>query len=263
MPLQRIPRRRFLLGALAGGVALALADAFWIEPRWLKVRRIRLVTGEGLHRVVHFTDLHHKGNRKFLEAVVRAINAQTPDFVCFTGDIIGDLIEKPAYLDDALPILAQIQSPLYGVPGNHDYWSKVSFEPIRRTFAGTGGGWLLDQQVRTRDGKVTVTGFSCQSRRPTGLAPDSRTKNVLLLHYPAWVKDLGADRFDLVLAGHSHGGQVRLPFVGGASIPFGVDEFEVGLFHTANGPLYVNPGIGWFIVPARFFCRPEITVIEF
>ena len=102
MGLKLIPRRRFMLGALGSAVALILADAFWIEPRWLKVRRIRLTGGKETHRVVHFTDLHHKGNRKFLEAVVRTINAQKADFVCFTGDIIGDLIEKPAYLDDAL-----------------------------------------------------------------------------------------------------------------------------------------------------------------
>jgi uncharacterized protein len=55
---------------------------------------------------------------------------------------------------------------------------------------------------------------------------------------------------------------VRLPFYGPIAVPFGVDEFDLGLFQTAAGPLYVNPGIGWFPVPIRFRCRPEITVIE-
>jgi hypothetical protein len=67
---------------------------------------------------------------------------------------------------------------------------------------------------------------------------------------------------DLILAGHSHGGQVRVPFYGPIMLPFGVDEYDLGLFHTAPGPLYVNPGIGWFPVPIRFNCRPEITVID-
>ncbi len=257
-----INRRRFVLGLLGALPLLAVADAFWIEPRWLKVRRLRLSQAKPTHRLVHFTDLHHKGDRPFLEAVVRKINAQSPDFVCFTGDLIGDPVERPAYLADALPILAGIKSPLYGVPGNHEYWSKVSFEPIRKAFESTGGAWLLDEQRRTRDGQVTLAGLTCEGRQPARLLPDGRTKNVLLLHYPAWVKRLGSEWFDLMLAGHSHGGQVRLPFIGPPMIPFSVDDYDMGLFETSNGPLYVNPGIGWFVTPARFRCRPEITVIE-
>ena len=183
-----INRRRFVLGLLGALPLLAVADAFWIEPRWLKVRRLRLSKAKPTHRLVHFTDLHHKGDRPFLESVVRKINAQSPDFVCFTGDLIGDPVEKPAYLDDALPILAGIKSPLYGVPGNHDYWSKVSFEPIRKTFESTGGAWLLDEQRRTRDGQVTLTGLTCEHPWRNELGPDGTTKNVLLLHYPSCVK---------------------------------------------------------------------------
>lgn len=263
MNTRRIKRRGFVLSLLAAGPVLAVVDAVWIEPQWLKIRRIRVGDRNPTHRLLHFTDLHFKGDRAFLERVVRKINAQSADFVCFTGDIIGDPVENPAYLDNALPILAGIKSPLYGVPGNHDYWSKVSFEPIQRTFAATGGAWLLDQQVRTPDGRVTITGFTCEGRRPSELQPDARTKNILLLHYPAWVKRLGQERYDVMLAGHSHGGQVRLPFFGPPMIPFAVDEYDLGLFQTKNGPLYVNPGIGWFVTRVRFRCRPEITVIEF
>ena len=56
--------------------------------------------------------------------------------------------------------------------------------------------------------------------------------------------------------------QVRLPFVGAPVLGYGVDEYDKGLFETPNGPLYVNPGIGWFVTRIRFCCRPEITVIE-
>lgn len=74
--------------------------------------------------------------------------------------------------------------------------------------------------------------------------------------------DAGGPRYDVLLAGHSHGGQVRLPLVGALSIPFNVDEYDLGLFQTPNGPLYVNPGIGWFVTRERFRCWPEITVID-
>jgi hypothetical protein len=110
---------------------------------------------------------------------------------------------------------------------------------------------------------VTITGLSCERPWQKELQPDPQTKNILLLHYPAWVKKLGGQRFDLLLAGHSHGGQVRLPFFGALMLAYGVDEYDRGLFQTPNGPLYVNPGLGWFVTRARFGCRPEITVIEF
>ncbi|HVV74361.1 MAG TPA: metallophosphoesterase, partial [Verrucomicrobiae bacterium] len=67
-----------------------MADAKWLEPKWVKVRRIRLGKNKPRHRFVHFTDLHHKGDRAYLQSVVRQINAASPEFVCFTGDLIAE-----------------------------------------------------------------------------------------------------------------------------------------------------------------------------
>ena len=95
--------------------------------------------------------------------------------------------------------------------------------------------------------------------------PPSRpeAKNILLTHYPADVKNLGDRKFDLMLAGHSHGGQVRLPFYGPLILPSHVDEYDLGFYQTPAGPLNVNPGIGYIgDYDIRFNCRPEITVIE-
>jgi uncharacterized protein len=112
----KINRRRFLAGALVGTPLLAVADAKWIEPEWVKVRRFRLGTGAPRHRFVHFTDVHHKGDRAYLLSVVKKINALSPEFVCFTGD----LIEETAHLAEALEIFSQIKSPVYGVPGGRE-----------------------------------------------------------------------------------------------------------------------------------------------
>jgi predicted MPP superfamily phosphohydrolase len=234
------------------------ADAKWLEPTWIKVKKIRLSKGKPAHRFVHCTDIHHKGDRAYLESMVKKINEQSPEFVCFTGD----LIEETQYLPEALEVLCKIKSPVYGVPGNHDYWSKASFGDFARAFSSTGGAWLMDQVVTTPDGNFSLIGATCFFSGRAQLQPVSKTRNIFLMHYPAWVKRLGNSNFDLLLAGHSHGGQVRLPFVGPLHVPFGVDEYDMGLFQTASGPLYVNPGIGWFPVPIRFNCRPEITVFE-
>jgi hypothetical protein len=256
--MKKLSRRCFILGAILSAPLLLVADAKWIEPEWIKIRRLRMGTAKPTHRFVHITDIHHKGDRSYFQSLVRKVNALSPEFVCFTGD----LIEKKEYLAEALEIVSGIKSPLYGVPGNHDYWSKVPFDGIAKCFAATGGEWLIDRAVVTADGKFTILGAACLRSNQAPLRQNANTRNIFLMHYPAWVNNLGGQRFHLLLAGHSHGGQVRLPFYGPLMVPFGVEQYDMGLFKTTCGPLYVNPGIGWFPVPIRFNCRPEITVFE-
>jgi predicted MPP superfamily phosphohydrolase len=249
-------RRRFCAAALLGAPALALADAFLLEPSWLKVCRLRLAHGPPAHRFIHFTDLHHKGDSKYLRAVVRRINALAPEFVCFTGDIVEDT----RHLDEALDILRGVKSPMFGIPGNHDYWSGADFGLIDKAFRARGGRWLLDEPVTLAANDLTIFGDTC-THGPKAV-PNPKTKNILLIHYPEWADKVGVGRFDVILAGHSHGGQVRIPFYGPLMVPFGVGPYDLGLFQTAAGPLYVNAGIGYFYVDVRFNCRPELTVVE-
>ena len=88
MRFSRISRRKFITAALLATPGALIADAKLIEPTWLKVRKLRIGNNLPTHRLVHFTDLHHKGDIYYLKAVVGKINSLTPDFVCFTGDII-------------------------------------------------------------------------------------------------------------------------------------------------------------------------------
>ena len=253
---KRFNRRRFITAGLTGLPALAVADAGWLEPHWLKMNRLRLAAASPVARFVHFTDLHHKGDLKWLTSVVDRINALKPDFVCFTGDIIEDA----AHLAGALELLQQIKAPLFGVPGNHDYWSHADFDEISRAFAATGGAWLVDASVTAPGGRVQLHGLSCETQAV--LPPRDGVKNVLLAHYPLWCEKLAPHRYDLMLAGHSHGGQVRIPFYGPVVTPYGVGPYDLGRFDTPAGPLYVGSGIGWFYLNFRFRCRPEITLID-
>jgi predicted MPP superfamily phosphohydrolase len=257
MRISRINRRHFLFLSVLATPALACADANWLEPQWVKIRSIKLAGKHPAHRIVHFTDIHHKGDRAYLESVVKKINGVSPDAVCFTGD----LIEEARFIPETLEILQKIKSPLYGVPGNHDYWSHAKFEEIGKAFAATGGAWLMDSQVTTADGKVHITGVTCLRGKPAPLEPKATGKNILLLHYPLMAERV-AHPFDLLLAGHSHGGQVRMPFYGAFILPYWVGKYDLGMFRVPAGRLYVNPGIGWLATPIRFNCRPEITVFE-
>ncbi len=258
MRVNNISRRKFLTTSLLAGGAVC-ADATCLEPTRLAVRHVRIGEGTPSHRLVHFSDVHHKGDRPYLQSVVDTINSLAPDFACFTGDIV----EQAQHLPAALEILAGIKTPLFGVPGNHDYYSGISFEPVRKCFAATGGSWLLNASHAIPGTNLNLLGTICLFPQLPPAASKPGAKNILLTHYPAYVKRLGNRKFDLMLAGHSHGGQVRLPLFGSIIVPYQVGEYDMGLFQTAAGPLYVNPGIGYIgHYDVRFNCRPEITVIE-
>lgn len=249
-------RRQFFRFALYATPLLVAGDGALIEPGWLKVNTLKLSGPEPTARFVHFTDLHHKGDGKWLASLVERINALKPEFVCFSGDIVEDA----EHLPEALELLQKIKVPLFGVPGNHDYWSHSDFGLIGKAFAATGGAWLMDTSAPAPGGRVQLHGLTCETDNV--LPPKSGVKNVLLAHYPVWCERVTPHRYDLILAGHSHGGQVRLPFYGALIVPHNVDQYELGRFETAGGPLYVGAGIGYFYLNLRFRCRPELTVVE-
>jgi predicted MPP superfamily phosphohydrolase len=262
MKLKKISRRKFIFAALLATPFVLVADAREIEPTWVKIRRLRIGSGSPAHRFVHFTDLHHKGDGAYLQSVVDKINSLAPDFSCFTGD----LVENRFFLPETLEILSRLKAPVFGVPGNHDYWSGASFPEIAKCLEATGGAWLLNEQRLVAGGKINLIGmaqsFYGTPSQPVA-SPSEPPKNILLMHFPMGVNKLGDRKFDLILAGHSHGGQVRIPFYGPVIVPYGCDGYDQGFFQTKAGPLYVNPGIGYLKnFNFRFNCRPEITVIE-
>lgn len=245
-------RRQFLRVAALAVPAAAGADARWIEPTNLRVTKLSLGTKT---RFVHFTDFHFKGDGAFATEVVRTINQLKPEFVCFTGD----LIERRQFAAEALDYIRQMRVPVFGAPGNHDYWSGAPFADYEKAFAATGGAWLVDRAV-TLSPDLELHGLGANSWRFV-IPPKSAERRLLLMHYPLQAEQFRRERFDLMLAGHSHGGQVRIPIYGAPIVPHGVGRYDHGFFETPAGPLYVNAGIGTYRLPIRLNCRPEITVI--
>jgi uncharacterized protein len=244
----KLTRRHFLRAGLYGTPVALAGDAFVLEPNWLRVRTARLTRDKPAVRLVQFTDVHFKGDDDYLSAVVARINRLAPDAVLFTGD----LIEEAHWLAPALKILARIEAPVFGVPGNHDHWSGADFAPIRECFRKTGGRWLMNERVDLPQLGLNLIGVD---QMPASYAPVPQRRNIVLVHYPEWADKLG-HRYDLVLAGHTHG------FYGALVVPFSSGEYEMGQYATACGPLYVNPGIGSFYLDVRFNCRPELTLFE-
>ncbi|MCI5141406.1 MAG: hypothetical protein D3909_06715, partial [Candidatus Electrothrix sp. ATG1] len=165
------------------------------------------------------------------------------------------------YLEEAISCLQEIRYPLFAIPGNHDYWSRISFTALEACCKKTGGAWLMDQEVLSPDGKVAIFGSANQKIHPLQSLKKGAVKRILLHHYPASVDNI-EQNFDLILSGHSHGGQIRLPFYGALTVPYGVGKYDKGLFQTKAGPLFVSVGTGYWALPVRVLCRPEIALIE-
>lgn len=255
MTITKVSRRkvvRILMGATVGWFVF---EPILLEPYWLKIQKLNISGAQASHRIVQITDIHYKGNQSYLEKVVKTVNSLSPDFVCFSGD----LVEDAAYVNEALEILSSINRPVYGVPGNHDYLSGASFDAIAQYCKSTGGAWLLDRDIITQDGQIQIIGATGNQLQLPSLKQE--LKRLLLVHYPLFVEQVQGS-FNLILAGHSHGGQVRIPFMGALVLPYRVGSYDLGFYKTKAGALYVNPGIGTLYFPIRVWCRPQIAVIE-
>jgi len=251
--MSMMTRRKFL--GLAGlALPAALGAEACIEPTSLRITNLSLSPG-GKLRFVHFTDFHYKGDSDYAGEVVRRINELAPEFVVFTGD----LVEDKRFAPPALDFIRQIKRPVYGSPGNHEYRSGVAFAHFTRAFSEGGGAWLVDRSALVPDHDLEIVGMAMSGIH--GLKAPQAGRRLLLNHFPALSDAIVGHRFDLMLSGHSHGGQVRLPFYGAPVLPWGVGRYDHGYFETPSGPLYVNAGIGTYYFPFRFNCRPELTVV--
>jgi uncharacterized protein len=265
---------RFLLLAIAILFATSVY-AQGVEPRWFAIKTIN-VTIAGLnpafegYKIVQLTDLHARSavmDRHQLERVARLANQQQPDLIALTGDYITRNAHKSEeMLTNAFSQL-QAKDGIVAIMGNHDRGEDST--PIERAL-WAGKIRLLNNAVYSIDrqnGKLNIAGVDdvwmkrADLPKTIGQLPPMGT-NILLAHEPDFADNAAAtDRFSLQLSGHSHGGQIVLPFVPRVTPTWG-KKYINGLYHLGNMQLYVSPGVGTTGPPkARFNCRPEISVI--
>jgi predicted MPP superfamily phosphohydrolase len=280
---EKMNRRSFLKrGLLLGGSLLSVPPlsygyATWVEPRWLQVERISLAfptlpeAFKGL-RVVQFSDLHFGFHLdiKQLTKVVEVIQAEEPDIVCFTGDLVDyEIGGQGQEIRDILKTITATYG-CYAVLGNHDYYGDV--EEVADVLEGGGFHCLRNRGLRVQKGSQSIWIAGVEDmwegvpNLKTALQSAKKEEWVLLLSHAPDYADVvaAAGTVHLQISGHSHGGQVRLPIIGPlASVPYGV-KYPSGLYHVGKNQvltLYTNRGIGVSVRPIRFMCRPEITVL--
>lgn len=267
---------------LVGHLALTgyVLDSMWGEPFRVGVTRLvyrssKLDQAPPV-RILHLTDFHVERLTRREEQVLALVNELRPDLIVYTGDLLSySYIDDPQAQADCRALMARLRAPLgvFAVPGTPLVDTEATLENV------LGG---LDNLQLLRDGVIslhdypalTVIGLSCThnpaldsprlERLVAGLPVDGY--KLLLYHAPDLMPEATRCGIDLVLCGHTHGGQIRLPLFGAVvtSSLYG-KRYEMGEYREGNTTLYVSRGIGMEgkgVPRMRFLCEPEIELIE-
>lgn len=274
---------RFLTLFLLSPLLITLVvwiDARFIEPNWIDVKHITIKSdkfSDSLSQIkfVQISDLHieHFGLRE--KALIRSINRIKPDFILMTGDFLNAKEDLPLALD----VLRQLRAKrgIYTILGNNDYYFAdegqfirklkeigviaLKYENLKIDLGDNQWFWLVG--ISDKYAEFANYGQIAYVTQAFSGVPVNEAK-ILLLHDPneADLPIVHEYEPQLILAGHTHGGQFGITFLRKYSDYAERSPYMAGLFNVRGVPLYVNRGIGMNTRPVRFFCRPEITVFS-
>lgn len=204
---------------------------------------------------------------KNLKKVANKVNALNPDIIVFTGDLI-DYSNKNPDIDEITAILSSMNARLgkFSVFGNHDYMYKLP-RYYRQIMKKSNFNLLINEnkKIKLADDKyINILGVDeILNGNPDIKYLENKTDknnfNLLLAHEPDLVDMFSKDSMNLVLSGHSHGGQIRIPFKGALVTPPYGRKYTKGFYEVNGNHLYVSSGLGSTKLPFRFFNIPEIV----
>lgn len=226
-------------------------------------------------KIIHFSDLHYgsTANLKELKNVVTKINNLNPDVIVFTGDLID---QDVTLTDDEVNTITKELNKLnpkietFSVPGNHDYdhdyWNQIT-PNLDWTILDNTYKYVYNNSQE----KIVFIGLDSYLRGE----PDyqnafsflneqtEKIYTIVLAHEPDMIDEISDYDFDLMLSGHSHLGQVRLPLIGSIITPTGAKKYYDEHYKVGNADLYINGGIGTSVLDYRFFAKPSINLYRF
>lgn len=231
------------------------------------------------YRIVQISDLHNAKFGKNNQRLVDRIRECDPDMIVLTGDLVDS---NHTNVDRAVQFVNEIVKicPVYYVTGNHEYWlEKSEYDELMDGLIGAGVVILDDQvvEISRGDAKFRLVGLDDKSladgtlgtllNNAQNVAHEDSEKNeftVVLAHEPQYLARYAGTGVDLVLSGHAHGGQFRLPFVGGIVAPDQgfLPEYTAGEYYMNGTEMIVSRGLGNSVIPVRLFNYPEIVCVE-
>lgn len=257
--------------------------ALFIGSKGLKVKENKIEVENlpdeyhGL-KIAHLSDIHYGEsiNKKELENVVNKVNLLKPDIIVFTGDISTNGLEDDE-INEISEILVKLEASIgkYAVNGNHDY----DFKKWDLLIEECGFINLNDKYeviYKNQEKPILISGISTNlygtknikdKIKPVmnyleNFSEDEKGEpiyNILLLHEPDFIEEIDYNKFDLILSGHSHNGQIRLPIIGALYTPVGAKKYYDEYYKIDNTDLYVSSGLGTTYVKARLFNRPSFN----
>jgi predicted MPP superfamily phosphohydrolase len=289
----KLPIRRLKIAIATFFVVsiLTLLYGSLVAPRLIQIKNVGINLGKTTNaesvRVVQISDLHagtYKGEY-YWKGVAKKIRALNPDIIIMTGDYIYGSEKNAEKLKPVLS-LGKI-FPTYAVTGNHEYnlgsSRKADYDHYKdktatlRRLMLENNVTLLDNEgviINTAEGQLSLSGIK-EVWTQTATINDELNRlflqttpsmpSILLAHNPEVINYSGAANFGLILSGHTHGGQIRLPFLGSISpMPDNLGrKYDRGHFDLPTGnQLYINQGLGEAGPRARLFCPPEITLLS-
>lgn len=259
-------------------LGLGLLYSRFIATSGLKVKEYKVVNNKitdsyhGL-KIIHLSDIHYNStiNEKELNNVVDKVNKIKPDIVVLTGDLIDERLSYDK--DIIINCLSKIEAKLgkFAVSGNHD----IPLDDYNYIIKESGFTSLDNKYelVYSKSNEPIIISGIGYSDEDIGIKTEQFDKyiseltaddikpiySILLVHEPDTVDNLDLNKYDLILAGHSHGGQVRLPFIGKLYTPEGAKNYYDEYYKINNTDLYISSGLGTSMYKFRLFNRPSFN----
>ncbi len=289
--MKEITRKQFLLSLIGAGVS-ALGYGHFVEPRWLEETRKRIPIAASLQhglRILQLSDLHASSVVPFslIEHAIDAGLSYSPDVICITGDFITEKMPEARRYRKILRRLSDA-APTFACLGNHDggKWAKrrggySDTQKVERLLSQSGINCLMNETAGLNirgnalflvglcdwwSGKMRASSpFSPQNKNAQTLSNSTAKKTgditIVLSHNPDTKKFIAGFDWDLLLCGHTHGGQIRIPLMGAPFAPVEDKRFVEGLHFWHERWLHISRGVG-NVHGIRINCRPEINVLD-
>ena len=276
---KKTKRIMLLIGTLVGISIFLYLQNNLISITEVKITSSKIPSSFKGYKIIQISDLHNKKFGDNQDVLFKKVKKLNPDIIVITGDLIDSNSYDAASSMQVVRELVK-KYPIYFVTGNHEKWSG-KYNSLEKELKKHHITVLRNEHVSIRKGEqeINLLGiddpeFVIGNRTEGDIVKDEIIKakiemqpdkyNVLLSHRPGFIKEYADERIDLVLSGHAHGGQIRLPFIGGLVAPNqgALPKYTAGLYEEQNTSMVVSRGLGNSIIPQRIFNRPEIVVVQ-